>query len=292
MIDSRIQQYKYEGKAKSVLRSLYFHLIDFISNKYPEHLHDDLLNSVAQQAFKFAYKTFAYTSDIGLSYMKEIAQALYTNKPEIFSRKFFIYSPELMMHLSKDYFSAGKYHIDCSEELKNYYTSWTPLFDSAYSQISFKIQNKIAPITVNKSSFILFPGNIYHKGNYNYTSKDHCALVIRITVDQPAHVGKYMVASSDINSLLSFDTSNYMHTRIQLSIIKKIYISTFNFLKAYLICDQKQPLIDQFISELPNSQEFNQFYRLYFGYSYFSDYINSVGCDSTCIETLSNYYHY
>ena len=108
---------QYSGHTKSRIRSIYFELINFIKSKYSSDLKDDLRLSIAKESFKFSFKSFCYNTTIGLDYLNEIAVSAFNEEIISIGDTLFIYGPELMMHLSQDHFSAGKYHTDCSSDI-------------------------------------------------------------------------------------------------------------------------------------------------------------------------------
>ena len=125
---------------------------------------------------------------------------------------------------------------------------------------------------------IIFPGYLIHKGNYNYSSKDHCGLVVRITVNEPAHPGNPLIAKL-INGNVQINSSHRDYLKTNLNILKILYTVMYDFLNAYVQANstQRQQLIFNFVKQLPNKPEMRNWYKLYFTYSYVSDYLESIG---------------
>lgn len=284
-----VSELDFYSPTKSSLISLYSYLSSYAFSTFPELATNEEALLVGQEAFKFSIKTIFYTSTLSANYLAEVADCIFSKQIRPESELAFLYGPELMMHLPRDIISAGKYHVDCNDGINNYFTAWTPLFSSSYRQLSFKYdETHIQPFLTAKNKMLLFPGNIQHKGNYNYTTKDHCALVVRVTFDHPSHVGKYIVARR-VGPQTMLDNTAYPTLRWRLCELKLLFVATFQMLSQAVASELGDEAIVNYLNKLPHAKAAAYWYSLYFSYSYWADFLDIFGLSKDSISKIQAY---
>jgi len=167
---------------QNVFNKLYERVVINVS---PEYGCSALQMVLRQESFKLAYKFFVRQSWIGQELCFNVAHSKFLTQDEYLgrSREFYIYGPDAVIHLPKDKFSTGGFHMDSAgnHDQRDLDVLWVPIFKITHIPLSVRHAAFTEPIRIDSGKMLLFSAMLEHKGNYNYTDRFHCALIFRIS---------------------------------------------------------------------------------------------------------------
>ena len=151
----------------------------------PEYRCSALQTLLRQESFKLAYKFFARQSWIGQELCVNVANSNFLAQDKYLkpSGELYIYGPDAVIHLPKDKFSTGGFHMDSAgnHDPRDLDVLWVPLFEITHIPLSAQHATLTEPIRIENGKMLLFSAMLEHKGNYNYSDRFHCALIFRLS---------------------------------------------------------------------------------------------------------------